>query len=55
MYLYFFIQFIQATMENHTSVIKEKADVEVEGDEPGLSNGGVSDEIQEMDGEVSVS
>ena len=52
MYLYFFVQFIQAIMENHTSVIKEKADVEVEGDEPGLSNG-VSDEIQERDGEVS--
>lgn len=41
-------------MENHTSVIKEKADIEVEGDESGPNNGGVSDEIQEMNGEVSV-
>lgn len=38
-------------MENHTSVIKEKADVN--GDEPDYPKiDEVSDEVQEMNGEV---
>jgi len=40
-------------MENHTSVIKEKAKANVVGDEIGSKNDEVSDEAQVVNGEVS--
>lgn len=39
-------------MDGHTSVIKEKAGVDVEGDDP--KDGGVSDDTQVLNGDVSM-